>query len=369
MGLFKKMFGGKPAPVQPTAVQSQPTTAEPSEAGMHTVPTELVVEPFGKVNYWDLPTGGRRVRAYFLMERPIEGAQTGVAVDASASMRVAFGRMLLGQASQQDVDRYRKLNLVRQAEQDGRAYLFWTQEAVDDLVRRGVYSYSKNIIEPQVRDMTSYLSKFDADGGTTVIYWAAGDGKQIEVMGDLTGAQCATARFTGPTQSDFGNQTHLLPAITYFVERFKDATWGMYVFITDGRIDDLAAVKKYCISLAREIASGKRNDLKFVLIGVGDEIDEGQMEELDNLDSGTDVDLWDHKIAQEMKQLAEIFAEVVSETVVVVPNDGILRDAQGAVVKDYRDTGLPALLWFDLPADSESFTLEVGGQGVRQALK
>jgi hypothetical protein len=143
----------------------------------------------------------------------------------------------------------------------------------------------------------------------------------------------------------------------------------MYVFITDGRIDDLAAVKKYCISLAREIASGKRNDLKFVLIGVGDEIDEGQMEELDNLDSGTDVDLWDHKIAQEMKQLAEIFAEVVSETVVVVPNDGILRDAQGAVVKDYRDTGLPALLWFDLPADSESFTLEVGGQGVRQALK
>ena len=70
-----------------------------------------------------------------------------------------------------------------------------------------------------------------------------------------------------------------------------------------------------------------------MLIGVGQDIDASQMEELDDLETGTDIDLWDHKIAREMKQLAEIFAEVVSETVIIVPGDGMIKDASGNVVK------------------------------------
>jgi len=38
------------------------------------------------------------------------------------------------------------------------------------------------------------------------------------------------------------------------------------------------------------------------------------MVELDDLDSGVDVDLWDHKLAAEMRVLQEIFAEVVERT-------------------------------------------------------
>jgi hypothetical protein len=34
------------------------------------------------------------------------------------------------------------------------------------------------------------------------------------------------------------------------------------------------------------------------LVGIGDAINESQMEELDDLESGTDVDIWDHKIAK-----------------------------------------------------------------------
>ncbi len=93
------------------------------EKAMRTLDQTLVVEPFGKINYWDLPDGGKRVRAYFLMERPIEGAQTGVAIDGSVSMEGNFTR-------------------------------------------------GRNIVEEQARKLTAYLSKFDADGGTTVIYWA-----------------------------------------------------------------------------------------------------------------------------------------------------------------------------------------------------
>jgi hypothetical protein len=80
------------------------------------------------------------------------------------------------------------------------------------------------------------------------------------------------------------------------------------------------------------------------------------------------VDLWDHKIAKDMGQLAEIFAEVVDETVILADN-GIVRDAKGNVVREWRDTGLPALLDFSLPAGAaNAFVLEFGGQVFRQPL-
>ena len=41
----------------------------------------------------------------------------------------------------------------------------------------------------------------------------------------------------------------------YFVERFKDAPWGFYVFITDGELHDLDAVKDYSTQLARAVAA------------------------------------------------------------------------------------------------------------------
>ncbi|MBN1877283.1 MAG: VWA domain-containing protein [Anaerolineae bacterium] len=360
MGFFKKVFGSKS--------QSSGLPQEtPVVRTMHTLASAMLTEPFGEINYWELPDGGKRVRAYILMEHPIEGMQTGVAVDGSASMQKPFGRVLQGQASERDVELYRRRGLVKFIDRDGRRYKVWSQEALDELLARGVFRYMDNIVEPQVQEMADYLSKFDADGGTTVIYWATGDGREIQFAGDLTGAECHSTSFPGPQK--FGNGTHLLPAIKYFVERFTEPPWGLYIFITDGVLDDLNEVKRYCVGLAREIAGGKRNPLKFVLIGVGDECDERQMEALDDLETGTDVDLWDHKIAREMKQLSEIFAEAVSASVVIAPGMGVVKDAQGNMVKDYRDTGLPALLWFDLSSEGAgSFSLDVGGQVVTQAL-
>ena len=107
--------------------------------------------------------------------------------------------------------------------------------------------------------------------------------------------------------------------------------------------------------------------MKFVLIGVGPHINEAQMEELDDLDSGTEVDLWDHKLAAEMRVLQEIFAEVVESNARVADNGKIL-DSQGRVVKNYSDTGLPAKLDFELPAGSAYFILDVEGKQIRQDL-
>src|SRR5205823_2207104 len=148
---------------------------------------------------------------------------------------------------------------------------------------------------------------------------------------------------------------------------FKDAPWGFYVFITDGELHDLDAVKRYSTQLAREIAAGRRKPLKFVLIGIGPDVNEAQMEELDDLDSGTPVDLWDHKLASEMRVLQEIFAEVVEKNARVADHGRIL-DPQGRVVKDYGDTGLPAFLEFEMPPGAAYFTLDVNGRRIHQGL-
>jgi hypothetical protein len=291
------------------------------------------VEPFGEVNVYPAPGGATRVVATILMEPQREGAQTGIALDGSGSMRKLYGQETGG-------------------------------GVVSSIFKKAVVH---NEIAPVAQQLCAYLArKIDADHGTTCIYWAVGpDGKNIEVVGDLTADQAETYPFNGP--GDFGTGTQLLPAVRYFVDRFKDAPWGFYVFITDGELHDLEEVKSYSTRLARDVQAGRVKPLKFVLIGVGPHINEGQMEDLDDLDTGTEVDLWDHKLAAEMRVLQEIFAEVVEKNARVA-DQGKILDHQGRVVKNYGDTGLPALLEFEVEAGTPYFVLEVEGKQIRQDL-
>jgi hypothetical protein len=297
-----------------------------------------VVEPFGEVNVYPAPGGKVRVVATILMEPRREGTQTGIALDGSGSMSAVY-----------------------QAERESGGFfgsLFGKKKPAGP---------PKNEITPVAQRVCAYLArKLDADGGTTCIYWAVGQGgSQVQVVGDLT-ADEAEGHFFGPPK-DFGSGTQLLPAVKYFVDRFKDAPWGFYVFITDGEIHDLEPVKRYSRELAQSISAKRRNALKFVLIGLGANVNESQMEELDDLDTGTDVDLWDHKLASEMRVLQEIFAEVVDKHARIADKGRIL-DPQGKVLKDYSDTGMTAFLQFEAPAGTEYFTLEVNDNKIHQGL-
>lgn len=294
-----------------------------------------VVDPFGEVNVY--PDGARkRVTATILMEPRKEGTQTGIALDGSYSMEDLYGRV----------------------EEGG----FFSS------LFGGKKKETPNQITPTAQKVCAYLArKIDADGGTTCIYWACGHaGRQIEVIGDLT-ADEAESHVFGPPKN-FGTGTQLLPAIKYFVDRYTDAPWGFYVFITDGELHDLREVKDYTRTLAKNIAAGKRNPVKCVLIGVGDAVNEGQMEELDDLDTGTSIDVWDHKIASELRVLEQIFAEVVDKNARVADNAKILGP-DGNVLVNYSDTGLPAFLEFHVPSNATHFVLDVEGQQIQQTLQ
>lgn len=339
----------------------------------HQLPSTMVAKEFGEVN---VARNGNNLEILFtiLMEPTgveSEGWQTGVAIDASGSMQGVFGKEVIdgpkGFPPQSLLEDYLHKGWLEIVKHQGQSIPIFSEQGKADMVARGHGVWTKNEIEPLARRVTAYLaSNLDADGGTTVIYWACGDGGQIEVIGDLTAEDCERAVFSGPKQVSFGAQTVLTPAVRYFAERFKDAKNGMYIFITDGELHDLPQVKSYTIQLCRAIHAKQRNPLKCVLIGIGEGINEGQMEELDDLDSGTPVDIWDHKIAKDMRALVEIFAEVVSEHQIVAPN-GRIYDASGQLAKNFTD-GLPAKISFTMPASSSWFELEVAGKRIRQSV-
>ena len=291
-----------------------------------------LVQPFSKVDYWDKPDrSGRMVQAFIPMEKPIEGARMGLAIDASGSMQALFGRK-----------------------------------------PRGIIPGTPNHVQPVARLMAAYFAKLAADGRVVTLYWAVGPGgKEIQVLGDLTAAEAENHAFDPP--DNYGGGTRLLPALQYFTDGTKrkdlhDAPWAFFVFITDGQLEDVEDVKQYCTKLAVDIEAGRRSDLKLAIIGLGDQVDEDQLEQLDNLETGTSVDLWDAEKAEDLQDLSELFREVMDESTIIIENDGIIRDPAGNIVVDYRDTGLPALLRFTLPYGAKAFSLEFAGQKVVQPL-
>ncbi len=327
------------------------------------ISSEITHEAFGEVNV-RRASDGTYVSLTLLMEPEIEGAQTGIALDGSASMRGAFGQLKKTPPPEVFNDLLQR-GLIKKTMNDGKATYLPTQEAIQILKDKGFWGSTENIVEKQAREMTAYLANhLDEDGGTTVIYWACGDGKEIEVLGDLRAEDCPTYKFSGPQK--YGQGTYLVPAMRYFVNRFSDAKYGFYVFITDGALDDFEEVKAYTTQLAQEIAANKRNMVKCVLIGVGDEINREQMAALDDLETGTDVDIWDHKIAKEMRGIMDIFAEVVDENMIVAPQ-GTIYDHLDNVAAEYPN-GLPAALEFKLPPNATHFTLHVGDVKVKQEL-
>lgn len=298
------------------------------------------VEPFGEVNVHPRPSGQLHIVATVLMEPDIEGARCGLALDGSASMKKMYGANA-------------PLSPIFKA-------------------ASGV----GNVVEPVTRAMAAYLARFSSSGTVNLIYWAcAPDGSGLEEIGEVNESQAQSLAVPGPRKLSWGRKTKLLPPVRYFVDGvFRTSPWAISVFITDGIIEDLQEVKQYCFQYAREIAANRRKFCKLVLIGVGEEVDEAQMEELDDMfegsglkmPNGDDIDLWDHKLASEMRQLHEVFAEVVSETIIVAEHGRVL-DSAGRVVVNYSD-GVPALLKFDLPRGSTSFTLELPGHRIVQDL-
>jgi len=328
----------------------------------------LLAKEFAKIYIRDM--GDKREVRYVMLLDDLTGAQaegwqTGLALDASASMREWFGKNLCGEIRPRILKKYKKKGWAKYIDRDGVSFLSLQEEAYADAIRKGELKYTENIVEPYVRDIAAYLAaELDDRGQVSLAYWACGDGAEFEVIGDVAEADCNALEVTGPSSKDWGTGTKLAPVMRHFVEHFKGTPRVMCVFITDGRLDDMQDVTACTVALAKAIEAGEMEEFKCVLIGVGEEIDEQQMSELDDLDTGTEIDIWDQKIAADMRAVSEIIGELV--TGLITESAATFYDDEGNVA--YRSDGLPAQGSFTLPASSQFFELEVSGQRIRQPL-
>lgn len=296
---------------------------------------EKVVEPFSDLHFED-----GHVRATLLHDPSVEGLDMAIYMDGSASMGDEYEYQ----------KKYKK------------GFLGWLFGEKPEIA-------GANRVEPQVQWMLEYLATKDRNGLLRVAYWACGNGRQIETVGDLRGVDVANYQFPGPKR--FGNGTNLTPAIKDYVDYLKaevknGARRGCAVFVTDGVIHDPDDVMKYCRHLAKEMSMGRLPRMNFILVGVGDEVDEEQMEEICHEEYPGVGHLWCHRIAEEINQVAELVAVLVDETMTVAAG-GTIYDDRGNVLRIY-ESRLPAILEFDVPEGAESFTLEVNGQRFTQPL-
>jgi hypothetical protein len=295
---------------------------------------EKPVEPFS-----DLHVERGRVHAVLLHDPSVEGLDLALYLDASNSMRDEY-----------DYKRPR------------RGFLEW--------LRGAPLAEPTNQVEPQARWMLEYLATKDRDGHLRVAYWACGvSGRSVEVIGELSGMAVSRYRFPGPGR--LGNNTYLTPALRDYVNYLRQqvpqgARRGCAVIITDGQIADAREVKAYSEEIARQIASGRLPRLNFVLVGVGDDIDGEQLEDISHTEYPGVGHLWCHKIAHELTQVAELVAVLVDETMTVAAG-GTVYDDRDRVVKTYEGR-LPAVLDFEVPEGTKHFTLEVNGRRYTQPL-
>jgi hypothetical protein len=341
------------------------------------MPAHLVAPEFGEINVFRQQLASDSVikdcRVVFTIAiKPqghfAEGWRTGLALDASASMKRAYGRKVEAKVDPELLTDYIKQGRLHSYIEDGEPTRKIERQAFAEIQKHGYeINYTENILQPLVQDFTAYLAgSLDGTGKTSLIYWGCGKGDEIQALGEFDALGCHDLAITGPVSFKLGKTTKLLPAISYFVNQYRQAQRGIYIFVTDGRIDDLEPVKIYTKELALEIAVGKRNYLKLILIGIGNDIDRYQLQKLDDFDTGLDIDLWDYKIASEMHNLTQIFAEVVNDNQIIAESGSIYDDA-GNCVKSYAN-GFPAKVDFMMRGDSQWFELEVGNQRIRQSI-
>lgn len=301
---------------------------------------ERPVEPFS-----DLHVEEGKVRATLLHDPTVEGLEVGLYLDGSGSMREEY---------------------AYSSDQPRRTFWEWLLRKPAPPPR----APGPNQVEPQARWMLQYLASKDRNGQLRVAYWAcAASGRDVEVIGELDGREVERYAFPGPRAQ--GGFTYLAPAIRDYVEYLRGqaargAKRGLGVFVTDGQLHDAEEVAALTREVAAAIAANQLPRVHFVLAGVGDGVDEEQLERIAHIETEPVGHLWCHRTAKEIQNVAELVAGLVDETMTVAAG-GTIYDDRGKVLRAYEGR-LPAVLEFAVPEGCKSFTLEVSGQRYTQPL-
>lgn len=240
----------------------------------------------------------------------------------------------------------------------------WASCAAIDGITKMTPAGKTNEVEPHARRFLEYLAGKDRNGRLRTCYWS----DSVQTLGELTAADARTYRFAGP--SHMGG-TKLYPAIEDFLRYFKTqckegAERGMMMIMTDGRIEDERKVKEALAEVAEGIAGGRIKPINFLIVGVGSNVDEKQLERLSHEEYEGVGHLVCHRIAEEVSDLVEVASVLVNESMTFA-QEGKLYDDKGNLIRQWTK-GLPAAFEFDVPEGCTSIELEVNGKKYAQKL-
>jgi len=234
-----------------------------------------------------------------------------------------------------------------------------------------------NYVQAVARKIGSILCSVSKTGTVGAAYWALHfPGDRTEWVGELDEAAWENANIVGPKTEKWGRGTRLLPALRIAVEEVhRDSDWSMAVFIKDGLIEDEQDCMDYCTQLGKAVDAGTSKPIKFVLIGVGSEVDEDQLERFDDMFEKTDlegkIDLWStspvSSIQDESDILAVLYGELMTEDMIVA-SSGRVESGSGQELQTSPscNDGMPGKVRFFLPPGEKLFRIHVAGQTIEQ---
>jgi len=235
----------------------------------------------------------------------------------------------------------------------------------------GPFGGDPNYVQGVARKLGNILTSITRSGTAFGTYWAVSpDGSKMEKIGEFDEAGWTNASITGPKKEKWGRGTKLLPVIRYGFERIaKGAIGTLGVIITDGIIEDEQDCIQYCLNIGKSMAGKQPEPFKFVMIGIGEEVDEGQLERFDDMFEGTGIeyDLWSSGLVASMQDEADIlgvlFGELMSEDTIVAPT-GRVFDSSGRLA-EWPD-GMPGKFRFILPKGETEFVIRIPNQEISQ---
>ena len=295
--------------------------------------------------------------------------KTGVAMDASASMKNVYGRRMLGHLPRNVTQEFKRKGWIIKETRDNRNIITFPRAAADEALKRGLISLSPNLMDFVAPELVAYMAgNLDTEGQTSLFYWAGNNGAELEFVGKFDKTDAACLSIDGPDKMRFGNSSRLLPAVQHLVENYQDAPMGLFIFITDGHINDLQQLKQYTDRLAEDIASGRHNFVKCILVGIGEEINEANLQALITPNPHNYVKIWNYLIISDLEEMLKMFADIISEEQLVAEY-GTIYDAHGNILKEYPH-GIPNRVVFSMPSSSPWFELDLPGkQRIKQMIK
>ena len=236
----------------------------------------------------------------------------------------------------------------------------------------GPFGGDPNYMQAVARKLGSILTSITRTGKVYATYWAVSpDGSKAEPIGEFDEAAWQSAAITGPRREKWGKGTRLLPALQLCADRIaRDADWTIGVIVTDGLIEDEKDCVGYSFRIGREIATSRRKPIRFVLLGIGEEVDETQLQRFDDMFEGSGVrcDLWSHGLVSSMQDesdiLSVLFGELITEETIIAPR-GWVEDSRGQKLRDWSD-GMPGRFRFALPPGVTSFVIRTPDRSITQ---